>query len=642
MKKVFLFSLLLSFFPLIFAQQEFNRCATPEYMDYMMKMYPEIFANMEQIEQDIQEHINSDQRDGRSPQTVFTIPVVVHVVWNTTAQNISDQMVASQIRVMNEDFRKMSGTPGWNNHPAGADVKVQFKLADRDPNGLPHSGINRIFTTKTSFSYTTDDALLKGLSYWPSQQYLNIWTCNISGGILGYSPYPGGPAARDGVVILFSAFGDNSPAYPYNKGRTTTHEVGHWLNLIHLWGDVNTCFGTDYCEDTPPCSGQYFSQVPSCPVPSQCSNLRQIQNYMDYSDDGCMNMFTNDQTSRMRAAISVYRFNLLASQKETMTVSQTGTDYNFTDILSQPFASFNFNSLGTATSVSVEVFPNTFPDNMPPNSKAVKRYFTITTDGTGFNANMKLYYKDVEVVGFTNGENNLALYKWTGDGWSLAGGTVNTTGNFITLNNVTSFSTWAIGDPNDNPLPVELSSFVINVIGFNVHLNWMTATETNNLGFEIERARITPDYRDMKWENISFLQSAGTTTEIRRYSYVDANLLPGNYLYRLRIIDHDGSFSYSTPVSAEVEMPRSYTLEQNYPNPFNPATTIAFTLPEQAFVSVRIYNALGKEVATLFSGNKDAGTYEMNFDASNIPSGVYYYTLNANGFSKTNKMILMK
>ncbi len=641
MKKFILLLFTLSLtFPVLGQHKDIDRCGTSEYMNYLILQHPETLTNMQTIEEKIQQIVS--QNNERSAQTIISIPVAVHVLWNTAAQNISEQMITSQIRVLNEDFRRMAGTNGWNTNPVGADVKIEFHLADRDPNGLPHSGINRVYTTYTSFNYQTHNTYLKGLSYWPSDKYLNLWVCNLSGGLLGYAQFPGGPAATDGVVIQYSAFGFNSPFYPYNLGRSATHEIGHWLNLYHIWGDVTTCDGTDYCNDTPPCSGQYFSNYPSCPVPSQCGYPRMIQNYMDYSDDGCMNLYTVDQTSRMRAAYTVYRYNLLISAREKLNVTQTGVDYQFTDIFGQPFAAINFTSLGTTDSVTVEVFLGQAPLNIPPGAKAVKRYFVITPNGTGFNANIRLYYKDAEVVGFTNGDNNLKLYKEEGGGWSLQGGTGNPASNYVALDNVTSFSRWALSDPSDNPIPVELASFKSEVTGNDVNLSWLTVTETNNYGFYVERAVSSADYGDIQWDDISFVKSAGNSTEIKSYSFTDQNVNPGEYLYRLRIADNDGSYSYSDAVMAQVEAPGTYSLEQNYPNPFNPSTTIAFTVPEVSFVTIKIYDALGNEVASLFKGNKEAGTYEMNFDASGIPSGIYYCTMYTGGYTKTNKMLLLK
>ncbi|QQS37325.1 MAG: T9SS type A sorting domain-containing protein [Ignavibacteriales bacterium] len=627
---------------LLMAQRDKVRCVTHEYMEQLQAENPRLGDLLTTNEDRIQQFI-SQNPDMLSAETVVTIPVVVHVIWNTASQNISDAMIQSQIRVFNEDFRRILGTPGWNNNPVGADTKIEFRLADRDPNGNPHSGINRVQTAVTSWNYQTQNAQLKALSYWNSANFLNLWVANLSGGILGYAQFPGGAPATDGVVILWSAFGYNSPAVPYNLGRTATHEVGHWLNLYHTWGDVTNCSGTDLCNDTPPCSNQYFSSYPSCPNPVQCSGMeRMIENYMDYSDDGCMNIYTVDQTSRMKASYQTSRTQLWVSLKEKIAVSSTGVDYNFTNLQGQTFATLNFSSLGTTDSVTVEVFPNLLPPNMPVGSKAVRRYFNVTPNGTGYNATLTVNYNDPEVVGFVNGDANLKLFKYTGGNWVYMGGTGNPTANTVTLSGVTSFSMWALSDPTDNPLPVELSTFTANVNESNVTLNWSTASEQNSHGFEIERALITLDFSNTTWEEIAFVPSHGTTTETKYYSYTDTKLNPGNYNYRLKMIDQDGSYDYSAVVNAQIETPAEYTLYQNYPNPFNPATVISYQLPTKGHVSLKVYDALGVEVASLLDEVKDAGSYDVNFDASNLTSGVYFYTLISNNFMQTNKMILVK
>src|SRR5690554_6067175 len=414
MRKLFYLLFLSFLFPLVTIYAQYQRCGTMEYLEALIQEDPTLPKRMERNEQLMQEYINQHQEG--NGETITVIPVVVHVIWNTAQQNIPDNMITSQIRVLNEDFRRMEGTPGHNTHPDGADTKFEFRLADRDPDGNPHTGINRVQSAVASWgswNNATLDEQLKALSYWPSENYLNIWVTNLSGGVLGYATFPGSvPPTRDGAVILWSAFGYNSPAVPYNLGRTTTHELGHWVNLYHIWGDVNNCTGTDFCDDTPPCSGQYFSGVPNCPVPSQCGFNRMIENYMDYSDDGCMNVFTNDQTSRMTAAYNGFRTSLLVSFREKMAVTTTGVDYVFTTPTGEPFAKLNFTSLGTVDSVTVEVWPRLKPLNIPPGSKAVNRYFDIKANGTGFNATLTVYYKDSEVVGFINGDSNLKLFRF--------------------------------------------------------------------------------------------------------------------------------------------------------------------------------------------------------------------------------------
>jgi len=241
---------------------------------------------------------------------VTTIPTVVHVVYNTAAENITVAQIRSQIAVLNRDYRATN--PDKSKVPtvfAGlvADARVQFALATKDPKGKKTTGITRTKTTKTSFG---DDDSVKstaagGATAWPASRYLNIWVCTLGGGLLGYAQFPGGPAKTDGVVILNTAFGNTGTATaPFDLGRSATHEVGHWLNLRHIWGDTEDCSGTDFVADTPNAAGPNFGK-PKFPHVS-CSNGPNgdmFMNYMDYVDDDSMFMFTTQQVVRMQAAL---------------------------------------------------------------------------------------------------------------------------------------------------------------------------------------------------------------------------------------------------------------------------------------------------------------------------------------------------
>ncbi len=188
----------------------------------------------------------------------------------------------------------------------------------------------------------------------------------------------------------------------------------------------------------------------------------------------------------------------------------------------------------------------------------------------------------------------------------------------------------------EGTVPVELTSFTANVDGRNVQLLWSTATETNDSGFEIQR-KSGSEYR-----TIAFVEGAGTTTERQSYSYNDKNLVPGNYTYRLKQIDFDGKYSYSDEISVDVTAPIEFTLNQNYPNPFNPTTKISFQVPVNEFVSLKVYDTLGKEISTIVEDNFSAGSYTINFDASQLPSGIYIARLNAGNKSQSIKMTLLK
>jgi hypothetical protein len=190
----------------------------------------------------------------------------------------------------------------------------------------------------------------------------------------------------------------------------------------------------------------------------------------------------------------------------------------------------------------------------------------------------------------------------------------------------------------DTQIPVELSSFSAFSNSGYVELSWSTATELNNSGFEIHRST----QNDNDWANIGFVPGFGTSTENHSYSFTDNDISPGKYFYRLKQIDFDGSYEYSKIVEVDVVLPFAFTLEQNYPNPFNPSTKIKYQLPVTGFVNLKVYDVLGNEVATLVDEEKSAGSFDVEFNAFGLPSGIYFYTLNAANYIQTRKMILLK
>lgn len=242
---------------------------------------------------------------------VITIPVVIHILYNSSEQNISDAQIKSQIKALNDDFRRNNAdavnTPSVF-RPFSADTRIEFCLAQVNPQGKSASGIIRKYTSVKGFY--SDDAMKftssGGDDAWDPQSYLNIWVVNFSGQTLGYASFPGSQADRDGVVIQYDVFGTTSKVRPvFNKGRTTTHEVGHWLGLKHIWGD-NSC-GNDGIDDTPQQSGNNYN-CPVFPRMSTCSpnaNGDMFMNYMDYTNDDCMNLFTIGQASKMRSLFAL-------------------------------------------------------------------------------------------------------------------------------------------------------------------------------------------------------------------------------------------------------------------------------------------------------------------------------------------------
>ncbi|MDE0978624.1 MAG: M43 family zinc metalloprotease [Flavobacteriales bacterium] len=244
----------------------------------------------------------SDEQRSNQVNTVVTIPVVFHVLYANGTQNISDAQIMSQLQILNDDFRRLNNDAD-NTWSQAADSEVEFCLATNDPQGSPTDGILRVSTSVSSFG-TSDNVKFSnsgGSDAWPAGSYLNFWVCNVGGGILGYAQFPGGSASTDGVVCDYRYVGNVGTATaPFDMGRTATHEVGHWLNLYHIWGDGN-CNQDDQVADTPNSDAANFG----CATGHQsCSSTDMVQNYMDYSDDACMNLFTSGQKSRMQALVA--------------------------------------------------------------------------------------------------------------------------------------------------------------------------------------------------------------------------------------------------------------------------------------------------------------------------------------------------
>ncbi|PID56320.1 MAG: peptidase S8 [Ignavibacteriae bacterium] len=200
-----------------------------------------------------------------------------------------------------------------------------------------------------------------------------------------------------------------------------------------------------------------------------------------------------------------------------------------------------------------------------------------------------------------------------------------------------------------NPLPVELTTFnaVINNKLKNIELNWQTATEVNNYGFEVERIAQNKDTQNNKWEKIAFINGHGNSNSPKFYNYSDNTVSSGKFQYRLKQIDFDGKYSYSNVVEVNLGLPTEFSLKQNYPNPFNPSTVIEYTIPSTGMeqsnqVILKVYDILGNEVATLVNKQQPAGNYKIKFNANNLSNGVYFYKLTSGNYTATKKLMLMK
>ena len=201
------------------------------------------------------------------------------------------------------------------------------------------------------------------------------------------------------------------------------------------------------------------------------------------------------------------------------------------------------------------------------------------------------------------------------------------------------------GQSEIGPLPVELTSFSASVKAEVVLLSWATATEVNNYGFEVQRSSFQKDGTTpvkTGWENIGFVNGHGNSNSPKEYSFADSSPLDGNVSYRLKQIDTDGKFEYSQVIELKNNLSKEYVLEQNYPNPFNPTTVISYSIPKSSNVSVKVFDVLGNTIATLVNQNQSIGSYKVNFNASALSNGIYFYKISAGEFTSIKKMMLIK
>lgn len=301
-----------------------RKCGTYEYLQKALTQNPGLKNKMDSIEAVMEEWISNNQYN-LSKETI-TVPVVVHIVYNTEEQNLSDQRVSDQIEALNRDYRNQnddgSQVPAIF-QPYRADAHIEFCLAARDPDNYPTTGIERRQTNENSFSVALDSKVKfydeGGLDAWNSSKYLNIWVCNLQGNYMGYAQFPGGTPETDGLLVDYEYFGVSGTPAPFNQGRTTVHEIGHCFNLHHTWGDDenygNHCEGTDFCGDTPNQAEPAYGN-PGFPYTDDCSPAYpgiMFMNYMDYVNDDAMLMLTHDQAARIQACLNTIRVSLKLS-----------------------------------------------------------------------------------------------------------------------------------------------------------------------------------------------------------------------------------------------------------------------------------------------------------------------------------------
>lgn len=443
---------------------------------------------------------------------------------------------------------------------------------------------------------------------------------------------------------LYCVYATNDPVGNGNKPdvwcRYSTNQGSDWSAAIRINDDVNPQNNHQWhpaiwCDTQ---SGKLFaSWMDTRDTPTSDSAYI----YASYSTDGGNTWAPNQRVSNQKMKIDCTSCGGSAPRYQGDYFSMVSTD-DQAMILWTDFRNGNFGSYaGYFPDFAMTVSPNSviIPQNggqefVTVSVPAVKLYtndaiFSATVSPTPPSGTITIDFPGGNTVNTFPGSVQMRI-QTSGD-VTLGSYTITVQGN----------------GPNGTPVhrrtvnldvivPVEFASFSAITDKNDVLLSWVTATETNNRGFEVQR-KTSGEY-----ETISFVDGKGTTTEIQNYLFRDKNLQPGTYTYRLKQLDYDGSYAYSNEVETGIDQPSVYYLAQNYPNPFNPSTTINYSLPTDGFVTLKIYNLLGMEVSTLVNDYQQAGTFDVVFDGSNLASGVYYYTLQAGDFTSTKKLMLMK
>lgn len=563
---------------------------------------------------------------------VITIPVVVHVVWNQPVQNISFAQIQSQIDVLNEDFRRRNADTTNTPIPfrtVAADSEIEFKLAVRDPSGNPTLGITRTQTSVTSFPVGSQIKFTSqgGKDAWPSSSYMNVWTAPaINNNVLGFATFPGGNPTIDGIVVGYNYFGrEGVLSAPFNKGRTATHEVGHWLSLYHIWGD--TFCGNDLVNDTPTQQTENYG-CPGFPHrPNSCGQTNpdgdMFMNYMDYTDDACMNIYTLGQKNRMIATLNGPRVSILSSQGLTPAEGQPIAlfDASSRNVLYGSTVDFMDDSRGIPTSWNWS-----FPGGTPSTSTAQNPAVTYSTPGR----------YDVQLI-VSNSFGSDTLFA---ENYITARGAAMTP---ITLTAPPSLTSFPVS-PNDLHT---LHTFDWTSAGSDPLINYEFKIRrggtpvTSNLSFQSDSNGVASQFtiRNRELDSLAAIFGTVGDSTICIWSATAFNGLDsissGTFIVILK------RTTVGITITSQ-EIPGEFALRNNYPNPFNPVTKISFDIPELAQTRLTIYDINGREITKLVNEQLTPGSYEYSFDAAELSSGVYFYRLEAGSFIQSKRMLLLK
>jgi hypothetical protein len=650
------------------------KCASTEYEQYLRELNPKM-ESIEQFEnwmaQKIQEQRDIQQVASQSGGIIY-IPVVVHVIHNGDAygvnENITDEQVQSQITVMTQDFRRLSGTPGFNTNPVGADVQVEFVLAKVDPNGNPTNGINRVNLCQASWSTAAINSTVKPSTIWDPTQYMNMWSVNFTdGSLLGYAQFPestlGGlstaaqNATTDGVVAGYRFFGSSDIAAgsyspPFDKGRTMTHEVGHYLGLRHIWGDntacptTNTANDKDFVADTPAANGPNYGCTPTVNTcPSNPGN-DMVQNYMDYSDDTCMNIFTTGQKARIttvmtnsprRASLATstkdLAIPLFANDAEVIIESICGGGSEPTCTTPNPASPAKTVMLynrGTANLTSATLnynmnggtaYSQNWTGNLAPNKYAVVTLTNSTVNGT----------LNVSITAANGSADQRASNNSATKSFGSAG--------TLPYANETTFTFNLFGDAYGS----EISWTLKNQAGTTLYSGGPYTDQTTGGVYQLvnDAQWILPasgcyyltmrdSYGDGLFDGVGqgyYTVTGGSTTVVDVPDFVVSGNPANTVITKLSYFTNNVALNND-----------SFSLIDDvvlYPNPAKDKVTISVPQGLDANGNYEVYNSLGQKIATKNVSSEN----DLTINTNNYQTGMYFINLTIGDYSKTLRFI---
>ncbi|MFH0866546.1 MAG: M43 family zinc metalloprotease [Bacteroidota bacterium] len=673
-----------------------RKCGTMENLELMMQQDPTLEAKMQAEEKKFNEYIAEHQQELENNKTVYIMPVVVHVIYANSSQNISDARVNEQITQTNSDW---AGTNGRSMEAFStslrADCQITLCLATKDESGNPTTGIERRQTTASGFGYGTGMKYYSsgGLDAWDPTKYLNIWVCNLTGGLCGFAQFPtSGINATYGVVIHYQFFGITGASAPYNLGGTTSHEFGHCFNLYHIWGDQSGCSPDDGYADTPTQNIETYGNH-SGVLTDVCQGSSpgiMYMNFMDYSDDIDYANMTPNQKTVMQAAVATYLTSVannaatacsigpiapVANFSASATTVPEGTTVNFTDLSTNSPTSWSWTFAGGTPGSSINQSPSivyntagtysvtlTATNAIGSDSETKTNYITVTSGAV--QTCDTLHYQltgtpalyGFSALGYVSGNNSygdLAKADYFGSYapyttlygayfWFVRAKDGGPTTDI-------TFNVWNNGGTGGAPGTVIGSATVpLSTIVSNVNSSLMTG-----VSFTTPITITGPFYVGVVLPTASAC-AAGDTLALVTNS--DEDTSPGtaweqwsdNVWYNYNTSwDMDGAGNmlncqtgiFPIVCTNPVGIPENASLESIliYPNPANDVLNINMANYGKADIKVEIYNAMGELVKSM---NNNSQTLQI--DMSNEVSGIYYVTLTTSEGTLTRKVSLIK